>query len=661
MESEQQNDPDPAATHESGYGVWVFALLLCVALMAFVLGRNPDSPPAPVSPDYPDGTLVESNVLTTPPDPLTALIESHTPQEQPVEGYVGSEACLECHEGQHESWFHSHHRMMTQKATPEAVIPDIDDLIITHGSTNPAVRLYREADRYWVEFRNPDGSPRTTNGKPPRQPIVMTTGSHHQQLYWLPTGRGRSLLNVPYLYLIETKEWIPLGSNFVQPPGEGAKLIETKWNSDCLRCHATHSRSREIEEGNIYDTMVGEFGISCESCHGPGAPHIAHHRNKITGTPDPVVNPHGMDHRLSSQVCGACHSLNVHRVGIPMEDFRPGQNLHAIRQVLRFDEEGRKALRATTTDTNSVEKAIAKMSRMFWRDGHPRVTGREYQALMQTTCHTRGEMSCVSCHRLHRPKSDKRAPKEWADDQLDHRRLGDAACHQCHETSKYQTTQHTHHALDSVGSSCMNCHMPHTSYGLLKAIRTHGINSPHIGRDRNLGRPNACNLCHLDRSLEWAAEELNQWFGQPLPQLDKDERQLAAGALWAIKGDAGVRALAAWHMGWQPTRQTVGDDWSAIYLSLLMKDPYDAVRYLARRSVWKLPGHEQLKFNFLGPGEEQQRVSAEVPARWEKEKGAMFRGKDRSDLLITLEGKLDRPRLETMLKERDHTEIYLLE
>ena len=200
--------------------------------------------------------------------------------------------------------------------------------------------------------------------------------------------------------------------------------------------------------------------------------------------------------------------------------------------------------------------------------------------------------------------------------------------------------------------------MPHTSYGLLKAIRTHGINSPHIGRDRNLGRPNACNS---PSDARWRPPRSSQWFGQPLPQLDKDERQLAAGALWAIKGDAGVRALAAWHMGWQPTRQTVGDDWSAIYLSLLMKDPYDAVRYLARRSVWKLPGHEQLKFNFLGPGEEQQRVSAEVLARWEKEKGAMFRGKDRSDLLITLEGKLDRPRLETMLKERDHPEIYLLE
>lgn len=661
MESEQQNDPRETSTREAGYGTWVFALLICVALTAFFLHQNSDAPKPPPSPDYPPGALVESNALSVPPDPLTALIESHTPQEQPIQGFVGSEACRECHENQHLSWFHSHHRKMTQRATPEAVIPDIDDIIITHGSTNPGVRLYREADRYWVEFRNPDGTPRTTSGKPPRQPIVMTTGSHHQQLFWLPTGRGRSLVNVPYLYLIETKEWIPLGSNFVQPPGEAAKLMDTKWNSDCLRCHATHPRSREVEEGRTYDTLVGEFGISCESCHGPGSPHIAHHRDKITGVPDPVVNPDGMDHRLSSQVCGACHSLNVHRIGIPPEDFRPGQNLHAVRQVLRFDESGRKALRATTTDTNSVEQALEKMGRMFWRDGHPRVTGREYQAITHTTCFTKGEMSCVSCHRMHQPKSDKRTPKEWADDQMNHHRLDNHACAQCHDTAKYASSAHTHHTPESVGSSCMNCHMPHTSYGLLKAIRTHGINSPDIRRDQELGRPNACNLCHLDRSLDWAAKKLNQWFEQPLPKLDADEQNLAAGALWSIKGDAGVRALAAWHMGWDPARQTAGDDWTEVYLALLLKDPYDAVRFLARRSVRALPGHQDFKFNFLGPREEQESVSSGILAQWEKKQGGTFDQRDRADLLITDQGRFDQSRLEALLKDRDETEIFLLE
>ena len=39
-------------------------------------------------------------------------------------------------------------------------------------------------------------------------------------------------------------------------------------------------------------------------------------------------------------------------------------------------------------------------------------------------------------------------------------------------------TAHTHHVDGSSGSNCLNCHMPHTTYGVLKAIRSHEISSP---------------------------------------------------------------------------------------------------------------------------------------------------------------------------------------
>ena len=56
------------------------------------------------------------------------------------------------------------------------------------------------------------------------------------------------------------------------------------------------------------------------------------------------------------------------------------------------------------------------------------------------------------------------------------------------------------------------------------------------------------------------------------------ERDVAAGVLWAVRGDAGQRALVAWHMGWGPAQEASGTDWLPLYLALLLDDPYPAVR-----------------------------------------------------------------------------------
>ena len=37
----------------------------------------------------------------------------------------------------------------------------------------------------------------------------------------------------------------------------------------------------------------------------------------------------------------------------------------------------------------------------FWPDGMVRVTGREYNGLLDTACYQRGKMSCLSCHSMH--------------------------------------------------------------------------------------------------------------------------------------------------------------------------------------------------------------------------------------------------------------------
>jgi len=130
-----------------------------------------------------------------------------------------------------------------------------------------------------------------------------------------------------------------------------------------------------------------------------------------------------------------------------------------------------------------------------------RVSGREYNALLESPCHQRGAMTCLSCHSMH--KSDP-------DGQLARAGDGDAACTQCHRAIGDNVAAHTHHRADSSGSTCYNCHMPHTTYGLLRAMSSHQVTVPRVQDTTEAGRPNACNLCHLDKTLAW----WRQWSTQ---------------------------------------------------------------------------------------------------------------------------------------------------
>ena len=63
--------------------------------------------------------------------------------------------------------------------------------------------------------------------------------------------------------------------------------------------------------------------------------------------------------------------------------------------------------------------------------------------------------------------------------------------------------------------------MPHTTYGLVKAIRSHEISSPNVRESVTARRPNACNLCHLDKTLEWTNSHMHDWYGTDRLQADQ--------------------------------------------------------------------------------------------------------------------------------------------
>jgi predicted CXXCH cytochrome family protein len=241
-----------------------------------------------------------------------------------------------------------------------------------------------------------------------------------------------------------------------------------------------------------------------------------------------------------------------------------------------------------------------------------RVSGRDYNGLIESPCYKGGKFSCLSCHSLH---------KSEPDGLLARNRGGDAACIQCHQAFQAESklVAHTHHKAGSSGSECFNCHMPRTTYGVLKAIRSHQVSSPRVAVELATGRPNACNLCHLDKSLAWTAQHLESWFAQPQPQLSDSQRDVADSVRLALAGDAGQRALVAWHLGWNPADGISGTSWMAPVLGQLLDDPYAAVRYIAERSLRQLAKPPPANYDFAVEPADRQPIRPAVWEEWRKQ------------------------------------------
>jgi predicted CXXCH cytochrome family protein len=178
----------------------------------------------------------------------------------------------------------------------------------------------------------------------------------------------------------------------------------------------------------------------------------------------------------------------------------------------------------------------------YWDNGLVMAAGREFSAVAVTACYRKGTISCLSCHSMHDSEPN---------DQLKRGLEGSASCTQCHTEPQYTSAvaTHTHHVTSSPGSDCLNCHMPHTTYALFNSIRSHQIGSPDLAGSVRHGVPNACNLCHLDKTLAWTQEKLVAWYGYEPHELTTEQQRLSAALVWMLKGNAAQRVIVAWHMG----------------------------------------------------------------------------------------------------------------
>lgn len=590
-----------------------------------------------------------------------------TPGNRPVQAsttdYVTSASCRSCHPGNYASWHASFHRTMTQVAIAGNIQGARDNLELTFNGRT--YRMERRGDKYFVRSRN---SGEEEYGAP--REIVLLTGSHTLQILWTESGQGRTVEQFPFAYIVAEKMWAPVNETFLIPPEVKEYYSVGAWNGACMDCHVTQGQSRFVKD-DTWDSRVAEFGIACEACHREGREHIAANHDPIrrfklhltTRTDSTITNPDRLSGPASGLACGQCHSvwafkdlpnkLDFNRHG---RKFRPGDTDLAQRFVVQ----------PQTDDYHEQKEVIREaesdfFANRFWGDGMIRVTGREFNGLQSSPCFRGGKFSCLSCHEMHPDKTTPVTLKKWAGGgQLKPKLDSDEACLQCHEPMRTQVAAHTHHPAESSGSRCYNCHMPRTTYGLLHAMRSHQVSSPNVKESIDYGRPNACNLCHMDRTLAWTADNLHNWYNQPVPTISGDDQKIAAAVQWLLKGDAGQRALIGWGMSWKPAQEVSGRDWLYPYLIYLLTDRYAAIRFDAWKSLQTLPGFESFVFKYSDTPEALTQAAATALDHWTREvkkADARFAPETGLDQL----GRPERDVFSRLRDQRNETNIILAE
>ena len=245
----------------------------------------------------------------------------------------------------------------------------------------------------------------------------------------------------------------------------------------CAGCHSTGS--------DAYTEKWVELNITCESCHGPGKPHS---ENPKAGN---IVNPARLSVERSMDICLACH-----QAGRPPGDeyawpvgYQPGMDLSKFWSGFKPD-----------ADQQSPE---------FWHNGTAHKNRVQGNTFLESVMHENG-IQCSNCHdshgSIHTSMNIKSAETN-------------ALCMTCHGPEKNAgpkftvLSDHTHHDPLSTGSRCIECHMPKTGSNSVAAeARNHTFNFISPAETIKTGDPNSCNLCHADKTPQWALEKVEQWY-----------------------------------------------------------------------------------------------------------------------------------------------------
>jgi hypothetical protein len=396
--------------------------------------------------------------------------------------YAGSETCRECHQKNFDRWSHDWHAHALSKPTPEGVAGDFRHAHFK-GSSNEAW-FTRAGDKYVVRTRNREGELAD-------YPVSWLIGAKRMQdpVTIFPDGRWQVL--PVYTHVTGGASWVDYNEAKQGVVTSDHPYFWTNFkrtaNKECLECHATGVDVRYDRATHEWSTSFADAGVACEDCHGPGARHAE------TKAKSDIVRADHLDKERELSICARCHGPREPLFPLldARDQFRPGE-----RYADRY-----KPLVITDGTERSGE---------FFADGRPSSSSFEYQALIQSRCYLRGHATCLTCHT---------APHE--DHVANDVKPGDV-CAGCH---KIDRASHSHHKT----ATCVDCHMPHVATGVLDTFPDHTLDIPNPRNTIAHGAPNACGVCHRDRSPSALQASIDTWW--PAARARQQRRVLLADAI----------------------------------------------------------------------------------------------------------------------------------
>lgn len=495
---------------------------------------------------------------------------------QADENYLQSKDCLACHTDHFASWAKTYHSRMTQEATGDSVQGDFE----THNTLEylgVKARMEKREGKFSMTFNYPDGKAQTFS-------IERTVGSRRIEQYL--TKQTGQYTRLPLAYDLNNRRWMSLNGSFFYPDSENYFQHQAQWDGNCVFCHNVKAQPHLNTKNKQYDTEVSELGIACGACHGAAAHHAEEAGSPLQRTlwrlfkteDKQIVNPKKLAAERSLQVCGHCHGQRVPEPNDRiLEILQRGDPFDAGEDLMQFY---KPVQRETSIGTYSF-------ANRFWANGSPRLTAYEYQGILRSRCFTEGDannrINCLTCHSMH--EGDIKG-------QIKEENRTDKPCLECHKEYEppASLTAHSRHAADSSGSRCYNCHMPRVVYGVMAVHPTHEITVPNPQLTATQAVPNACNQCHIDKSVNWAITESKRFWSGRFAAAEKSsdsQFDIAEGARALFAGDALTRVLAAEAMN-SDSPAKPDAKWTMPLLLQAFDDNYPVVRYFAANGLAKL-------------------------------------------------------------------------
>jgi tetratricopeptide (TPR) repeat protein len=388
--------------------------------------------------------------------------------------YVGSERCAGCHKAAYDAWKGSHHELAMQAAREGTVLGDFNDA--TFQLRGKTWRFFRRGEKFMVLAEGPDDALHEYE-------VAYTFGIDPLQQYLIPFPGGR-LQCLSVAWDTRAKRWFFLYPGKDIPPTDWLHWTRQaqNWNTMCADCHSTAVRKRYDVATDTFHTTWSEIMVGCEACHGPGSRHTAWADQPAMARPQVenfalLTRTSGLTNRQVVDLCAPCHArrAQIADQGVPgtplLDRYLP----------------------------------VLLSPGVFWPDGQILDEDYEYHGFIQSKMYA-NNVSCRDCHDVHKAKR---------------RKEGNELCTRCHRADTYDTEAHHFHkkiykGVPSAGALCTSCHMPGQYYMVVHFRLDHSLRVPRPDLSASIGTPNACNApgCHADRSIAWAVEKYNEWYGK---------------------------------------------------------------------------------------------------------------------------------------------------